>query len=239
MRTTLLLFAFALGHFVSVMCIVPAQVLDLRNWYITLPVGEKGQPETVRQPALATFVFPPYFYVASVGGDNVVVFEAPANGTTTKDSTYPRSELREMNGTALASWSNKSGNHTMMVREAFTHLPDKKKEAVGAQIHNATDDVIEIRLSNSRLFVQANGNDLTPDLDPNYKLGSVYDLKIQAYDSKIFVSYNGVLKVTYAYTGEGWYFKAGCYTQTNLSHGDPPTSYGQTQIYSVEVSHTA
>jgi hypothetical protein len=36
----------------------------------------------------------------------------------------------------------------MEVHEAFMHLPTKKPEVVGAQIHDANDDVIEVRTGN-------------------------------------------------------------------------------------------
>ena len=75
---------------------------------------------------------------------NTVAFVCPATGVTTSGSSYPRSELREMNGSNLASWSNKAGYHRMEVHEAFMHLPTKKPEVVGGQIHDADDDIIEV-----------------------------------------------------------------------------------------------
>ena len=73
---------------------VPAKILDLRNWKIALPVDtpHAGTPDEIKQPELAGFVLSPYFY-AGKGG---VVFQAHAGGATTKNSRYPRSELREM-----------------------------------------------------------------------------------------------------------------------------------------------
>jgi hypothetical protein len=75
-----------------------------------------------------------------------VVFTADAGGVTTKNSTYPRSELREMNGDEMASWSNRTGTHTLSVRQAVTELPKAKPELVTAQIHDAESDVMEVRL---------------------------------------------------------------------------------------------
>ena len=40
-----------------------------------------------------------------------------AGGVTTKNSTYPRSELREMNGDELAPGSHRTGTHTLSVRQ--------------------------------------------------------------------------------------------------------------------------
>ena len=74
---------------------LPAKVLDLANWKLTLPSGE--------QPELATFKNK--FFHVDPKGDGVV-FTAPAGGSTTSGSDYPRSELREMtdNGRNEASW---------------------------------------------------------------------------------------------------------------------------------------
>jgi hypothetical protein len=217
---------------------IPAKILDLANWKITLPVdtSHSGSPDEITQPELATFVLSPYFYVDSAGDG--VVFMANAGGFTTSSSSYPRSELREMtsNGSSNASWSNTSGTHTMVVKEAFTHLPDVKPHVVGAQIHDASDDVIEVRLEGSRLFVDHNGTNLG-DLNTNYALGTTYTLKIVAANGHIQAYYNDVLKVDYTHSGSGWYFKAGCYTQSNTSKGDLPSAYGEVVIYSLQVTH--
>jgi Alginate lyase len=58
-------------------------------------------------------------------GDRVV-FTAPVDGTTTKNSRYARSELREMNGAQEAAWSTTSGVHTLVVTQAVTRLPEAK-----------------------------------------------------------------------------------------------------------------
>jgi Alginate lyase len=60
----------------------------------------------VKQPQLATFAMEPYFYVSN----SAVLFSAFVNGSTTGGSLYPRSELREMNGTEGAAWNTAKGN---------------------------------------------------------------------------------------------------------------------------------
>lgn len=217
----------------------PAKVLDLSNWYLTLPVADSGphDPETIEQPELNGFSMAPYFQVNSEGDG--VIFQAPAGGATTKNSKYPRSELREMSdgGTREASWSDTEGTHTMVVREAITHLPSVKPQVVAGQIHDESDDIIMIRLEESHLFVEANGKDIGT-LDSSYQLGKVFTVQVTAAEGHIKVSYNGSQKVDYAKTGSGWYFKAGCYTQSNPSKGDSPDAYGQVVIYGLQVNHT-
>jgi hypothetical protein len=139
----------------------PAQVLDLANWKLTLPVNAggatTGAPIEIQQPALAAYAQEPYFRVRGDG----VQFRAPVNGVTTAGSRYPRSELREMtnNGTRQASWSTTEGVHTMVIDQAITAVPATKPHAVAGQIHDAKDDVLTIRLERPRLFVDHNGTD--------------------------------------------------------------------------------
>jgi poly(beta-D-mannuronate) lyase len=221
----------------SVPADTPSSVLDLTNWKLALPVDtpHAGTPDEITQPELATFSLNPYFW-RSGGG---IVFRAHAGGATTKNSRYPRSELREMagGGSQPASWSNAQGVHTMTIRQAITHVPDNKPHVVAGQIHDASDDVIMIRLEGSRLFVEGDGDDLGL-LDANYTLGTVFTVQVIARDGHIQIHYNGELKVDYAQSGSGYYFKAGCYTQSNPSKGDAPGAYGEVVIYSLQVSHS-
>lgn len=135
-----------------------------------------------------------------------------------------------------ASWSNTGGLHTMTIRQAITHLPDVKPHVVAGQIHDASDDVIMIRLERNHLFVEAGGDEIGV-LDPAYVLGTPFTVQITARDGYIQVSYNGELKVHYNQSGSGYYFKAGCYTQSNPSKGDAADAYGEVIIYSLQVSH--
>ena len=142
-----------------------------------------------------------------------------------------------MVGKEKALWSNKTGVHTMKVTEAVTELPKVKPEVVAAQIHDGTSDAIQIRLEGTRLMVLADGDEEVI-LDPNYKLGTVYNVTIEAAKSRVVVFYNGAGKADLAVTGTTWYFKAGAYTQSNTSKGDKATAQGQVVITSLAVTHT-
>ncbi|HSW99520.1 MAG TPA: polysaccharide lyase family 7 protein [Patescibacteria group bacterium] len=218
---------------------LPSQLLDLNNWKITLPIdtGHAGSPDEIQQPELANFSLTPYFRVNEA--KDGVVFQANAGGATTSGSGYPRSELREMTngGKDNASWSSDSGVHTMIVREAITHTPLVKPHVVAAQIHDAQDDVIMIRLESKRLFVEGGGKELGL-LDDNYGLGTSFTVKIEASQGHIKVSYNDIQKLDYTRSGSGFYFKAGCYTQSNISKGDSASAYGEVVIYALSVAHS-
>ena len=168
-----------------------------------------------------------------------VVFTANAGGVTTSGSSYPRSELREMDGNSHASWTNTHGTHTLTVRQAVTTLPKAKPEVVTAQIHDANDDVLEIRLEGSTLIAQYNDGKTGVTLDPHYKLGTAYDLTLTAAGGRIRVDYNGAKKLDIAKRGSGWYFKSGSYVQSNTSKGDKASAAAVVVIYGLAVKHSA
>ncbi|ONI77627.1 alginate lyase [Kribbella sp. ALI-6-A] len=217
---------------------VPADVLDLRNWKITLPIGAEGKPTEVKQPALATYSHDSYFTVV---GD-AVRFRAPVNGVTTSGSSYPRSELREMtsNGTANAAWSSTSGTHTLTVRESFDRLPADKPHLVGAQIHDGEDDVTVFRLEGSKLYVTNGDNAHHKLVTSSYRLGTVFEAKFVVSGGQVKAYYNGTLQTTLGKSFSGAYFKAGAYTQANCSNSSPcaGTNVGETTIHSLNVTHS-
>ena len=167
-----------------------------------------------------------------------MVFTANAGGVTTKNSTYPRSELREMTGSEKAGWSNTTGNHVLRLRQAVTRLPTVKPHVVTAQIHDAEDDVIEVRLEGQKLLVAYDNGSDKITLDPAYILDTPYDLEIDAAGGHIVVSYNATPKADIVISGSGWYFKTGSYIQSNPSRGDTPDAVGQVVLYALTVQHT-
>jgi hypothetical protein len=214
---------------------MPAELIDTNEWYLTLPTGKKGSPDTIDGSKLANYHSK---FFALNEQRNGIVFSAGADGVTTKNSHYPRSELREMDGSKKAAWSNTSGTHTFDVREAFTQLPDSKPEVVGVQIHDDKDDVMQIRLEGKKLIVQYNDGKSEQVLDPSYQLGTPFDTKIVAAGGKVDVLYNGEKKATLPLSGSGWYWKVGTYVQSNGSHGDGSSSTGAVTVYKADIAHS-
>ena len=217
---------------------LPAKRLDLSNWMLTLPIDadHSGRADEVKQPDLASFTDPDWFFVDEESG--AVVFRAHCGGATTKGSSYPRCELRERanRGKVGAAWSTDDElAHHMTMRVAVTHTPAVKKHVVCAQIHDANDDVMMIRLEGTKLFVERNSlGDVI--LDREYQLGTPFELKIQAGGGRIQVWYQQQLKMTWDVSRRGCYFKAGCYTQSNPGKGDSADSFGEVMIYELAVS---
>jgi hypothetical protein len=213
----------------------PGDLLDLANWFLTLPVGPEGDPDSIDQPELLDYRSE-WFDLTPDGTG--VVFRAPAGGVTTKNSKYPRSELREMNGEEKAAWSNTEGTHTLETRQAITEVPRAKPEVVSAQIHDGGDDVMQIRLERSTLVAQyADGREQIV-IDPDYQPGTPFDLRIVAADGRITVFYDGEQRAQIERSGSSWYWKVGAYTQSNPERGDGPDAEGVVVVYSLSIEHS-
>jgi len=241
----------------------PADILDLTNWKLTLPVDGDGddRADEIRQPCLAVACYDPtrkmydnpefkvpfssvWFHVTD--NREGVAFRAPVNGATTSGSDNARSELRELapadkNGDEVeARWSNKgSAVHTMEVEEAILATPRRYPSVVSAQIHNDDDDVILIKYRDGRLFADADRGNFDGTLDDNYRLGTRFKLRIQATRGVIRVTYNDTKTVVYKKASDTMYFKAGVYNQSNLKKypDESPNSYGEVVIYKLKVTH--
>jgi len=241
----------------------PADVLNLRNWKLTLPVDGDGdkRADEIRQPCLAVACYNPkrkmydnpefkvpfssvWFHVTDNRAG--VVFRAPVNGATTSGSENARSELRELapatkDGDEVeARWSNKGpAVHTMELEQAITSTPRRYPSVVFAQIHNDDDDVILIKYREGRLFADADRGDFDETLDDNYRLGTRFKLRIQATRGLIRVTYNNSKTVVYKKASDTMYFKAGVYNQSNLEKypDESPNSYGEVVIYQLKVTH--
>lgn len=133
----------------------------------------------------------------------------------------------------------------MAITQAITATPRVKPHVVAAQIHDGSDDVMAIRLEGTRLFVDAGGREVGV-LDPNYVLGTRYAVEISATAAGVRVTFNGPAQtggtpartVTLPKKGNGWYFKVGCYTQSNRSAGDSAEAFGEVVVYALTVRHS-
>jgi hypothetical protein len=223
-------------------CIFPGNILDLKNWKITLPVGSTNSAMEINNPELSRYQHEAYFRVNDECDG--VRFRAPTSGVTTTGSDYPRSELREMtdSGSLKASWTTTSGSHSMFIDQAITAVPFIKRHVVAGQIHDQNDDVVTVRLEYPKLFIEINGAD-GPILDPNYMLGRRFTVQFIARDGRIEIYYNGgkqpALELKHA--GAGNYFKAGAYTQSNCNTENfcGTDNYGEVMIYKLQVDHSS
>ena len=218
----------------------PASILDLSVWKLTLPVESDrlGTPDEVLQPELANFSVPDYF--ASVEGTAAVKFRAPCDGVPTRGSKYPRTELREMQpgGTTRAAWGTADGmKHSLSGVVTVTHLPEKKPHLICAQIHDQEDLIFALRVEQDKLIVEGKDH---PDqvIDKKFVLNQPFQFEIACQNGEIVLIYNREQTLKRPATHQGCYFKAGCYTQSNLQKGDRPDAYGEVVISQLKVVHS-
>lgn len=100
----------------------------LDGWKLTLPtVNAKGSAAIV-DPAQAS---PPYLTTDDAGA---LVFWAPVNGATTKNSDHARTELD-----SLTNFTAGTGKHSLTGTAVITQVPSDARDVIIAQIHGADD----------------------------------------------------------------------------------------------------
>jgi hypothetical protein len=227
----------------------PGGNFDLSLWELQEPVGAAGSPTTIAPSALAgpSGFHDSYFFTDPA--DGAMTFWDPENGVTTADSSYPRSELREMNADGSpANWPV-SGTNVLSATVAVTAVPDHV--CIG-QIHLGT--AIQAGLAAStkpllELYYYATGDiALGIEDDPtggqtahqitNVPLGAKFSYSIQLTGDGTITLGIGDETMTFAmppsFAGYGQYFKAGDYDQTAGTDG---TVGATVKFYALQLSH--
>jgi hypothetical protein len=217
-------------------CARPADVVDLTNWSVTLPAA--GAPLTIKQPRLAGYAGGSWFAARGCA----IQFAAPVTSATTPNSRYPRSELREMTngGRAKAAWSSSVGRHELDVDLAFTRLPAVKPQVVGAQVHDATDDVITLRLDGSKLWIAHRDVARTALVTDHYRLGTRLPVRFVVQHDVVRAYVDDRLVAGFKESFTGGYFKTGAYVQANCSNSSPcaATNAGAVQLFQLRTIHS-
>ncbi|GGZ93501.1 polysaccharide lyase family 7 protein [Algibacter mikhailovii] len=117
--------------------------IDLSHWKVTLPVtNEKGKPYEISPPEILDFasndVAKPYMYIDSTRG--AIVFHAMPTSSTTRNTKYSRSELREqmVPGENNVNWTFKQGGNlkgTLAMDETTRDSEGKYHRTIIMQIH--------------------------------------------------------------------------------------------------------
>jgi hypothetical protein len=222
----------------------PGGNFNLSVWELQEPVGSPGSPTTIGSSQLqgASGYQDKYFYTNKTDGS--MEFWDPENGVTTPNSSYARSELREMTaGGSAAAWSL-PGTHTLSATVKVTKVPDHV--CIG-QVH-ATDPRTTKPLA--ELYFHSSGEiQLGIENGPSggqtaHTVGSVplgqqfsYVLQITGGNT-ISVTINGTkhsFAIPSSWKGYDQYFKAGDYDQ---SSGSSSTVGANVQFYALTVKHS-
>jgi hypothetical protein len=237
----------------------PADVLDLKNWKLTLPIKpdkdvktkKNGNTYEVLQPELAEFQDKNCFFVNDEGKG--VVLTVHHGDLTTGNSGNPRCELREMknNGTKTFDWDSRSGTHTLVVEGQVNRLTKTTKTVVLAQVHNdpeggGGDDLTVFRLEGDTLYVtdphKGHDENHAYTVTKNFKLNTRYTLKIEVKNGKARYWYNGnpVEHASVTVKDPTAYFKAGNYLQSNKKSAkhESTDEHSEVILYSVKVTHS-
>lgn len=235
--------------------LAPSGNFDLSNFKITLPVDSSGgyTGTAVEVTNLINYINSQYFYT---GVDGSMVFRAPVDGATTSGSSYARSELREMNGTARAAWNLSTGGvmtATLEVDKAPTRLDGTVGKLVVGQIHGANDELVRLYWDANKLYF---ANDLSgsdnsehkfyftnaagqqPDVSLDERFSYVIDAKGSTLDVTVYADgdvYHSVTPINSVWQSDSLYFKAGAYLGINETSG---TGWGQTSFYDLRFNHT-
>jgi len=193
------------------------------------------------------YVNSPYYCMSSTG--SAVQMQIFCNGGTTSANTkYPRSELREYavgSTSTKAAWSGSSGHHIMRGATKLMHIGPNKPECTVAQMHDSADDTLGIKVIGS----SASGpfdwkhsilGASSVTMLSGVPLGTEVAWEIDVLNGLLTIKLNGATKYTGTPGfGSGQYYKTGCYIQQNVAdNGNPSTEYGRVELRNLFVSHT-
>lgn len=162
--------------------------IDLSHWKVTLPVGEgKGKTIEIEPPEILNYAtnesVKPYMYNDSISG--ALVFYATPTNSTTANTKYSRSELREqmVPGNNNVNWTFKQGGkmkgkiamdevsrdakgkyHRVIIMQIHGRLTNEQRDLIGAKDNNAPPilkiywDKGKIRVK-SKVLINKNSSD--------------------------------------------------------------------------------
>jgi hypothetical protein len=171
-------------------------------------------------------------------------------GRTSTNTKYPRCEFREYatgSTSTKASWNANSGRHIMRGRTKVMHYAPEKCEVCVAQIHDGSDDRLQIRAeagsaTGSQTWrLSLNGTEVD-DLISGVSLGQEVQWEIDVNGGDLTVRINGSTAYTNTspgFSSSGNYFKVGDYPQQNSTdQSNSSSEYSRIELRDLFVSHS-
>lgn len=205
-------------------------MIDLNTWNLSVPVGQPAM--TISSPALAAGYQDRYFQ--NIRG-KLFFFTPLAGSTTTANSKYPRTELRETQADGrVRNWTYPSGDHYLRTGVTVTQVPSSGRIVIG-QIHAYQQLTPMMKLEYRMSPTTGIGSvvaivRLTPaGKNLVYTIGNEIQLN-QRFTYVVSLSNKGLMSIWVNKSkwstpvGEEWatyplYFKAGVYVQDNEDSG--------------------
>lgn len=238
------------------------------GWKLQLPQEDPNKPGSVLEKSpteLADGYAGDYFYATKdEDGKNAIVFHCPVNGYKTGNTTYARSELREMldpkDKTKNWTWE---GTHTLVAEQCVTHVPANGK-VITSQIHGIEQNgdnanpLVKVQYAydktkgTGKAVVYLKDTTATTSADfayeyPDVALGEKFSTEIQVVDGTVYVTidtddseartYVHNFVAADAYWKETlYYFKLGNYIQDSTDSSS--TAYADVWVYSSSLTHS-
>lgn len=227
----------------------PASRFKLNNWKLTLPYNQSGNysghPIEIGAKQLTAGFKDPHFYTDANGA---MIFWCPVIGSTTGNTKFPRSELREMlePGNEDRNWTS-SGTHILEGRCRLLQIPSYPKVVIG-QIHSYTGKskpLVKLQYYKGRIealikLSPFSGKDKLLKF-AEVDLNSDIAWQIQFKDAVLSVTVNGetqsenMLEHDQRWADQTFYFKAGAYPQDDKGEISEGARVAFTQL---RVSHS-
>ncbi|OON99507.1 MAG: hypothetical protein ATN35_12255 [Epulopiscium sp. Nele67-Bin004] len=256
----------------------PSDVIDLDMWKLQMAIENPYKdnqvleifPNTENLQALAVdgfqylderYIDEEFFYAELDEYGLALVTYCPVGGYTTPNSSYPRTELREMIGSGNADNWGWDGMHILNTTQRVTEIPSNGR-TITSQIHGVTETggsaapVIKVRYDGnvenpeeSKLCAQfkmlsTGGSDHTVYFDEPIPVGQAFDTQIMLVDGVGYVTMttNDVtqtLSFDFFESDPEWanlfnYFKAGNYVQDKSENTD---TAAEVRIYALDIEH--
>lgn len=219
----------------------PGANYDLSHWKLTLPDDDASE---VPNAELRAGYASRYFHLADNGA---MVFVAPAGAGSTKNSDYPRSELRELldPDDDNRNWGA-MGFHQLKATARVLRAPSTQKIIVG-QIHGFdARPLIKLQWHKGRLkaLIKRHPQGSNEDLRHTFATpvgNDLFSYTIELHDGVLMVEVNGerirhdVFGHDPAWREVAFYFKAGAYVQDDEEDGDEDV--GEVQFTQLSVRH--
>ncbi|WP_298755214.1 polysaccharide lyase family 7 protein [uncultured Psychroserpens sp.] len=151
--------------------------IDLSHWKVTIPIAnDKGKPYEVEAPEILDYAnnekLKTYMYNDSVKG--ALIFYAKPTSSTTRNTKYSRSELREqmIPGDNNTNWTFKQGGvmkgklameevsrdkngkyHRVIIMQIHGRLTNEQRDLIGADDNNAPP-ILKIYWDNGKIRVK-------------------------------------------------------------------------------------
>lgn len=225
-------------------------MIDLATWNLSIPVGVPAT--TITTPMLVGGYQDDYFQTR----DGTVIFWAPVNGTTTENSIYPRSELRETYADgALRNWTYPEADNYLRAALTVNQVPSTGRIVI-CQIHTykstqplfmleyqyktstATGNIVaKVRMSPGapiQAISIASGIPLDQRFTYNVHLTPAGTLSITINSSLYESPFNWKARMDSSWAPKALYFKAGVYTLDNTGY---ETEAGRATFYKLGIEH--